>query len=232
MVFSSSSQRRLFMHPAHRTVGVSGGGAFRPYCCGKGGAAADRYEVDAWATAPLRVVLAACASDLDGLAAMSLFERAIAADAEVQCHRTTFVNVGSELAADADCIAVFRQGVHVARWRADLSVVRLVGDSNSAADGWLAGEIKPAVQWHPVLEGVRPFVAWHRALTDAHLSVGATVLMTGVAGGELRPAAWVESGPTGAEFHAVLGCREDLANPELVRLMVNAVKWVGLWEPL
>jgi hypothetical protein len=228
MVSSSSSQRRLFMHPAHRTVGVSGGGGFRPYCCGKGGAATDRYEVDAWATEPLRVVLAACASDPDGLAAMSLFERAIETDAEVQCHRTTFVNVGSDLAADADCVVVFRQGVHVARWRADLSVARLVGDSNSAADGWLAGEIKPAVQWHPVLEGVRPFVARHRTFRDVHLSIGAAVLMTGMAGGETRPVAWAESGPAGAEFHAVLGCREDLANPNIVRLMVNAVKWVGL----
>ena len=61
---ASVIRRKLFMHPAHRTVGVSGDGiATGPYCRN------ERLLIDAPAVAPMRVVLAARKGDADARAA-------------------------------------------------------------------------------------------------------------------------------------------------------------------
>lgn len=117
MAHSSALQRKLFMHPAHQTVGMSGGVvAPGPYC------RSDGFSAEALAVTPLRVALVAFRLDADARAALALLEQAIARGRDIQCRRVEFdaADAGSESLPDADCAVLFRRGLHIARRWADL----------------------------------------------------------------------------------------------------------------
>ena len=85
MAHSSAVRRKLFMHPAHRTVGVSGGCvALGPYC------RTESFSAEALAITPMRVALVACRLDADARAALALLEQAIARRGDMQCRRVDF----------------------------------------------------------------------------------------------------------------------------------------------
>jgi hypothetical protein len=231
-------RRKLFMHSAHRTVGVSGGGAaLGPYCRTEG------FSTDVLAIAPLRVALVACTLDADACAALALFERAIARHGDIQCGRVEFesADARSEDLANVDCAVLFRRGLHIARRWTDFGTVEPVenqcrretphycngcgfGDEGELLEAKI--EIAPAARRHPILDGVEPFVSYE-ALHGVCICPDATLLLTSRAGGEVHPAAWIEPGRRDRVFHTTLGCAEDFGRPDFIRLMLNALTWIG-----
>ena len=194
----------------------------------------------------MRVALVACRLDADACAALALFEQAIARRCDVQCRRVELdaADAGSESLADVDCVVLFGRGLHVARRWADLDLASLggadipvcpVGQSFSGRQeclphlgekGLLKVEIAPAARSHPILEGVEPFVS-RDVLQPVCISQDATLLLTGRTAGEVQPAAWIEHGCRDRVFHTTLGSSEDFRQPDFVRLVLNALAWIG-----
>ncbi len=274
MADSSIVRRKLFMHPAHRTVGVVGAGiATGPYC------RIANFSTNVAPVAPTHVALAARKLDADACAALALFQQAIHQRRDIQCRQVDLdaVDVGLESLTDADCVVAFGQWIQVARHWLDIDAAGLggtdipvcpVGQSFSGRqkclphlgeDGPMEVELAAGARGHPVLEGVEPFVScrdekrgqspfvrsraptegWSWAVpagTDRRL-VGdcplfsspedATVLLTGRTAREVRPVAWARRRCHGMVFCTTLGSAEDFRQPGFVRLMLNALAWIG-----
>ena len=275
MAHSSALRRNLFMHPAHRTVGVSGGGiapvrtappsVFRP------------SRPSTLAVTPMRLALVACRLDADASAALTLLEQAVTvhgarcsrhtpcavrsdfdADSlsggrhmECACHinecgRVEFgtADAGSERLADVDCVVLFLRGLHMARRWADLDAAALVRlptnqcqrETPDHCNGREFGndrellkariEIAPAARRHPILDRVEPFVS-RDVFQPVCISPDATLLLTGRTAGEVQPAAWIEHGRGDEVFHTTLGRSDDFRQPDFVRLVRNALAWIG-----
>ena len=105
----SQARRILYMHPAHRTVGVSGvASSFRP--CRP----VERPSSDEPAAALMRVSLVSRMTDNRSVAA---FERILAENGDVQCNRVDLASAERKALADADCAVVFGRGLQiVGRW--------------------------------------------------------------------------------------------------------------------
>ena len=124
MADSSIVRRKLFMHPAHRTVGVVGAGiATGPYC------RIANFSTDVAAVAPTHVALAACKLDADACAALALFQQATQQWCDIQCRQVDLdaVDVGLESLTDADCVVAFGQWIQVARHWLDIDAAGLGG---------------------------------------------------------------------------------------------------------
>jgi hypothetical protein len=233
MLHSFPVRRKLFMHPAHRTVGVSGDAiVMRPYCRNNG------FSANGLPIAPTCVHLVASRSDADACAARTLFEQAARKCCDIQYHHMEFdrVDAGSEGLADDDCAVVFQRGVHIVRSWADLDAASLVGISHHTgpADDNMSGDSEPVeveiattAQWHPVLEGVEPFASRHDVAQRHCIPEDATVLLIVRTAIEARPVAWIRSRRYGGVFSTSLGCSEDFRRPDFVRLTVNALTWVA-----
>jgi hypothetical protein len=273
MAHSSTIRRTLFMHPAHRTIGVTGEGvAVGPYC------RLDRFSTDDPAVAPIRVALLAIRLDSDACAALALFEQATHGRRDVQCRRVlldafdaggemedcpnfrvnengTVPFSAGEISTDADCMVVFGHGLHVVQHWSDLDATALVarqvefdrlgatGSASACLNATLAEPVAPnaspgnaesmqiepaaAACWHPVLEGVEPFVSRRPAAHCVRPPEGATVLLTGRNAVEVQPVAWTWRCPHGSVFSASIGSADDFRQPALVRLALNAVMWLN-----
>jgi hypothetical protein len=122
MAHPLSTQRKLVMHSAHRTLGVSGGLAPGPYCH------IESLATAVAAAAPTCVALAAHRMDADAWAAMTLFQQAAGRQSNFKCRCVDLdaADAHLESLADADCVVVFGQGLRIARNGSDL------GEANSA----------------------------------------------------------------------------------------------------
>jgi nicotinamidase-related amidase len=88
----------------------------------------------------------------------------------------------------------------------------------------------PGAKDHPVLSGIpageQRFLSHLYKCTD--LAAGTTVLLSGKLEDKpevVEPVAWVNEGPQRKSFYTSLGAPEDLTQPALRRLLLNAVLW-------
>ena len=223
MAQSSAGRRRLVMHPAHRTVGVGSRGIVRgPY------ARADGFSPDRPVAAPLRIALVAHQPDADARAAMALCEQAIAGRSDLQCGRVEMAafDAGLGKLAGADCVIVFGGELQVLpAWMDLAAAARAASGSRKGRDRPVRIEIEPAARRHPVLEGVEPFVSRLDAPERDGLPGDATVLLS-ERNAAAPPVAWLQS-RDGRAFHTRLGSAADFRHPAFLRLLFNAVAWVG-----
>jgi hypothetical protein len=231
----SHARRKLFMHPAHRTVGVSGDGvATGPYCRSQG------FSTSSPLISATRIALAARQFDADACAAMELFQRAIEQRCDMDCRHVDLdvVNKGSDSLADADCIVIFGRGLRMARHWSDLDVLLMdcpdfrVSENGTVPfrprdDDLVEIELAAGARWHPVLAGVKPFTSCHNLAQAACIPAETTVLLVGRTAEAVWPVAWAWQGSHGNVFHATLGSAADFHHPAFVRLVLNALAWIG-----
>jgi hypothetical protein len=218
----SQVRRILHVHAAHRTVGVSGvASSFRP---------ASRDEASPFAELagqPLRVSLVCRFDDRGALAALAAFERILFEKRNIWCERVELPTAESEGLGNADCAVVFGRGLQiVSRW-VDVDAEAIAGDGFEGVTGIATQvEIAPAADWHPVVDGIGPFMVFNSPAPMAGRHTDATSLLVRRGAGAIFPVAWVrQSG--GRAFGTQLGRAEDFRQPEFVRLLLNAVDWVG-----
>jgi hypothetical protein len=223
MAHAPAVRRRLFMHPAHQTVGISGDGmSRRPYC-----RVAD-FSTGGWAVRPTIVALAAYGQDADADAAIRSFEQAIRGRSDLRCRRVGLDTRPRQLPslADSDCVVVFGRGLHVARCWTDLDDALMADGPRDGRGGPMEVEVAMALAWHPILEGVEPFVSRRGGYSGVRLPTDATVLLYGKTGGTVLPLAWLDH--LGSRvFHSILGSPEDFRQPGFIRLVLNAIAWLG-----
>jgi hypothetical protein len=212
------------MHPAHQTVGVRGEGiVVGPFGW------VDGLSIDRLVAAPLQVALVAYQPDADAQAAMALFEQAIDGRLDLQCGRVEMdaLDAGLSRLADADCVVVFGRELQVLCPQMDLAAAaRAVSGSRTDYDRHVRLEIEPAARWHPVLEGVEPFVSLHCAPEKDDMPGDATILLRGRSRGVCQPVAWLHC-RYGRAFHTRLGSVADFDQADFIRVLLNAAAWVG-----
>ena len=222
MADSSQVRRILYMHPAHRTVGVSGiASSFRQ------DRPADRPDADELAAVPLRVLLLSHARDDRGHAALTAFERILAARGDMRCNRIDLAAAKAGDLFDADCVVAFGRGIQiVGRWSA--SDANAIEDAVfEEAEGFeIEVEIAAAARWHPAVEGVGPFVARKGFSCPPHIPANAAPLLVRRWAGRVYPVAWARQGNDRA-FCTTLGHPDDFRRQAFVRLLLNAIEWVG-----
>lgn len=224
MAIPPAIRRKLFVHSAHRTVGVSTDGiAIRPYGRLVDGAA-DRLDIPS-----RRVVLAVGSQDSEAAAALTLFERAIGRRNDLCYRRVSLDSLrsGSREFADADCVVVFGRGLQVVRHEGDLDIVLPSSGGHSIDQRrTMRVEIAPA-PWHPILEGVEPFASQYQVVDGIRTADDATFLLVVQSAHRTTPVAWIEHRHYGGVFCTSLGTADDFRQPAFVRLVFNAIDWVG-----
>jgi hypothetical protein len=249
-------RRILYMHAAHRTVGVSRVAAPLGAC-----RTLDCPWADAPADAPIRVLLVPCACDRRSVAAMEAFERILAGNDALHCARVPFATAEIEGLADADCSVVFGRGLQIVRrWSA--VDANIVGEGGFEPEEGFDTEVEIATgaSRHPVVAGVGTFIARHRFSHSAHLHPSSACLLVGnLAGraspgdcpdfrvnengtipfdaGKIPPDTKIGTGPfpiawtqerNGRSFYTLLGAPQDFRCREFVRLLRNAIEWTKL----
>jgi hypothetical protein len=235
MASFSQDRRILRVHPAHRTVGVSGvASSFRP--CGL----SEPLFAAEPAAEPMRILLVSGRDDGRNRAALAAFEQTVLGARNVQCERVDLAVAERKGLADADCAVVFGRGLQiVGHWSAfdadaiagnvpvltsakmGLSALAPQDNDRTATNVEIAG----AACWHPVLDGVGPFVSRNVASTIAHRRTNTTYLLIVRSADRVMPVAWARDGDDRAVC-TLLGHAEDFGQPEFVRLLQNALEWV------
>jgi hypothetical protein len=236
--------RRLYIHPAHRTVGVSGSRLeMKPYCWH------ETWPSYSTPAKSMQVAIVFHRQDDDARERMAFFEQAILGQCDAQIDRVAFEALEARplpsTLAKADAVVWLGRGLQIARHWSDF-------DAESLAKKELPQlscsdiEIRASFPGHPVLDGVRSFTAqrsFRRSAGDcphfrvnengtvpfgaaAGIPEGATCLMTAQSAGESLPAAWTRYGRRGRVFGTLLGSAEDFRQPDFVRLIMNAIEWV------
>jgi hypothetical protein len=211
----SQVRRSLRFDAAHRTVGVSGIAA--------PSRSLDHTESESAGT-PKRVLLVSNSNDGRDAATIAAFQRILLDRRDLWCERVDMPTAERESLAEGDCAIVFGRGLQiVSHWSAF---------DPEAADGFEEAdrvsakiELGNAARWHPVLQGVRPFILHNGTPSTACLRMNTTNLLIHRAAGKVIPIAWARHG----EHRAVctsLGREEDFQHPEFVRLLLNALDWV------
>jgi hypothetical protein len=217
-------RRILRMHAAHRTVGVWGvSSPFRSSCRSEPLLAAEP------AAATMRVLLAPAFDDGRNHAALAAFERILLGGRRVRCERVDLADVEMALLADADCAVVFGRCLQiVGRWSAFDADADAVAESADRDSGCAAAkiELSDAACWHPVLDGVGPFVSRIGVPALARLCMNATSLLIARLSNKVVPVVWARHGDNRAVCTS-LSNAEDLRQPQLARLLQNAIDWVG-----
>jgi hypothetical protein len=226
MASSSPVQRELHIHPAHWLVGVSGSRtAARPYCRLEDLAAGGNR---AW---PLRVLLVDRRRDADTDAALASLEQHLCGRSDIQCSRVDCDAVEVKLAdgADADCLIVLGRGLQMAGDWSDLADDALARSISRAGDDQRM-EVVPAAaaRGHLVLNQVQPFVSRRGVSECAGVPARATCLLVGRMSDRVQPVAWVWDGRRSGVFYTSLGKAEDFRQPDFLRLVLNALSWIGL----
>ncbi len=219
MADSSQVRRILYMHPAHRTVGVSGiASSFR--ACPP----IARPSADQPAVAPARVSLVSCMTDRRSAAAMTAFEQ-IMGGRGAQCNRVDLASVEKTGLGNVDCAVVFDRGLQIiGRWSEFDGDI--IGENGVEEDEGFEVEIEvaAAARRHPVVDGIGPFIARHRASHPAYLCQNLTQLLVRKWAGRAFPVAWARQGD-GRAFYTSLGHPEDFRRREFRRLLLNAIEW-------
>lgn len=84
----------------------------------------------------------------------------------------------------------------------------------------------PNASDHPVLQGVDPFVS-QKLYKAGELPKQTTVLQNGrINNARTHPVTWVNEYRGGRMFYTSLGVPADFKQPEFIRLLDNAVRWV------
>jgi hypothetical protein len=86
-------------------------------------------------------------------------------------------------------------------------------------------ELSNAARWHPVLDGVGPFISHHVAFAEIHPHKNSTYLLIRRTADQVVPVAWARHGENRAVY-TLLDHSEDFRQPEFVRLLLNAIEWV------
>ena len=226
-------RRILRMHSAHRTVGVSGlASSFRPCCWTEPLLAAEPPA------APMRVLLVSGFNDCCKHAALAAFERILLDRRDVRCEYVDLAAAETEGLADADCAVVFGRGLQIvgdwSAFDADAGTVPIFVSAKMGLSPLTprAGdrtamkvEVADAARWHPVLDGVGPFVSRDGIRAIGHLRANTTYLLIRRLADRVEPVAWVRHGDRRAVCTS-LGCADDFGQPEFVRLVLNALDWV------
>ena len=216
-------RRTRLLHPANRTVGLAGGVAAAPYCY------VERLSIHSLTIAPLRVALAGPEADADAAAAMALIERAAVEHVDAECQRVGLDAAGvvSEKRSDADCVVHFGQKLWIAPPGLDFGAGTLaMGGTKARRRQPIEVEIEPAARWHPVLEGIEPFMSNAAPARGIGLPDDATPLLYSRIAGRIETLAWARC-RRGRVFCTSLGRAEDFRQAAFVRLVLNAMAWVG-----
>jgi len=207
------------MHPAHPAIGVSGGGVSGPYC------RITSLSAGEFAEPALHVSLAAQRPDADTRAAMALFHHVLEHQQGILCDRMEF-DVPDISAATSDCVVVFGRRLQIVSRLADLEPSDFTVIEPGRPDG-RAVEVKPAIQGHPILQGVKGFVADIPSTAGYFVPADVMFLLTGFSANWVKPVAWVRDLQYGRGVETALGSCHDFRQPEFVRFMLNAIAWVA-----
>ncbi|OHB66015.1 MAG: hypothetical protein A2V70_13255 [Planctomycetes bacterium RBG_13_63_9] len=253
MTDSGLSGRRLIMHAAHKTIGVSAAPA-----------ALRSWEPFGFSTAddlsgPLRVCLVCAAATRGAEESLAALERDLADRCEVECSRLRGPSAGelADLAGleTSDCmLLLWRQtALEGGRLQRIRDYCRLGGaivgvrSAGCALQDWLSFDkevfgadylghhanrptevrIVEAVGDHPILLGVEPFTSEGSLQKSRHLAEDATVLLWGKFAGYGEPVAWTRTYHGGRVFYTSLGHPEDFGQPAFLRLLANALRWTA-----
>lgn len=108
------------------------------------------------------------------------------------------------------------------------------GDYRGHLKAGLAVDVSPleALKTHPVAKGVRPFRSAGSLYQNPKIADDTFVLLTGKAGTETHPVAWVREKNGRRVFYTSLGHQDDFKNENFIRLLVNALAWATKvkWE--
>ena len=91
-------------------------------------------------------------------------------------------------------------------------------------------EIADEAAGHPVLKGVAPFESQGSLYRNTPIAGDAELLLSGRTAEHFEPAAWTRrhgSGRRGRIFYTSLGHQKDFWELDFLRLIDNAVNWVG-----
>ena len=215
----SQARRILHVHPAHRTVGVSG--VVSPFPLGYRRETASPAKP---AEFPLRVSLVLFADDGQSSAALAAFAR-ILNGRGIACPRVDLPGVALAALADLSHVVLFGRGMQVIGHRSQFDADIACGAVGRPSEGFSAeAEITPASRWHPIIDGVGPFVARQTASRCSDLPPEATPLLVRRSATGVLPVAWArQSG--GRAFYTLLGHPDDFRRRDFAQLLLSAIRW-------
>ena len=228
-----ATERILFMHSAHQTIGVS-----------VGPAALGGYDSSGFTTAGksadlLRVCLVSEGPEHKADGSLDVLARHLGPRYDVIHARARGTSAGGWSGPDDprsyDCIVLLAGGSQSGAAR--LAQIErgyrggrvIVGHGNS--DPFVAETAEvTAVESskdHPVLAGVGPLVTAFPPDATMEIPTDATVLLIARSPGRSQPVAWIRSDHRGRTFHTLLGRAADFHHGAFVRLLANAVDWTA-----
>jgi len=252
MADSSDSRRRFFVHPAHRTIGVTAGWAALQAC--DLGASAEHEKRTRSIRVGLLCDVLAYFSDRRVLALRRHLKSCIHATCEPVFGSPCEEHPAGAGDLDAcDCLVLIGElskidqgqlprireycrrggpviGVRTAghdspQWP-ELETEIFGGDyRGDCANTSTDVEIVASAKGHPVLAGVEPFVSPGSMHKNPRIAAGATLLLTGGCPGHVQPVAWARLNRGSRVFYTSLGHEADFRKTSFLRLLVNAVKW-------
>jgi hypothetical protein len=219
----SQVRRILHIHPAHRTVGVSGvASSFRRCRRAENPLAADEPT-----DRPIRILLASRWADKRSAAAVAAFERTLGGRGGFRCNRADLAGFEGKELAEADCTVVFGRGLQIiARW-SEIDD-ELAGEDGVEEDEGFQMEIEvaAAARWHPVVAGIGPFVGRTQPADSSRLRPDVVPLLVTEWAGTVFPIAWAQEGGRRA-FYTLLGDAGAFGRWDFTRLLLNAIEWMG-----
>jgi hypothetical protein len=222
MTKSASAQRKFYMHPPHRTVGVSG---FASMC--HHGDGLERWTPDEAKVGPRHISLVSRTEN--GRLAAIEFERILIEQGNLLCQHVSDAVAHQQGIADTDCVIVSGPGLQIlaptSKGTVSFLPTQQSGQSPAVEQPIAEVDIVAVARRHPILEGVGPFHSFCYPFQIAQSAEKATCLMVGETQGKVFPVAWSHEGPERG-FCTLLGSTDDFRQTEFVRLVLNALDWV------
>ncbi len=88
-------------------------------------------------------------------------------------------------------------------------------------------EINPSAKDHPILQGISNFDSYGSLYKNPSIAADTTLLLNGYTKEHAEPVAWTRSHRGGRIFYTSLGHQRDFEVEMFLRLLANAVLWVG-----
>ena len=88
-------------------------------------------------------------------------------------------------------------------------------------------EINLSAKDHPILQGISDFDSYGSLYKNPTIAADTTLLLTGKTKEHTEPVAWTRSHHGGRVFYTSLGHQRDFEVEMFLRLLANAVFWVG-----
>jgi hypothetical protein len=226
MTISSALHRRLYMHSAHSTVGVSS--LLSNFCKPQTQESVPELEI----TEPLTVTLVS--GELSGrMAALLLgFQRILQNRFQIDC-RCTFVDVaegGSELGdiEPTACTVLLYHGITILHDRNDWDPDWLCNGIFASHNGVQPElTVMPHVLRHEVLQNVGLITVQQNIPVLHDLPVHGAGVLWAKEGETKWPVAWIDESNGRRMFHTSLGGDADFRQPNFCRMLTNAVAWVS-----